>query len=221
MEISYISQNRKKNFFNFSLNLQILIFNVLFFVIFGILIWAKIIPIDFIALNPSYIFEGKYLWTFLTSIFMHAGIFHLIANMLSLIFVGSLIEKLLGKKRYFYFYLISGIFAGLLFVLSALIFKSDLNTYAVGASGALFGLIGLLIFLTPNLPVYLFFIPLPIKMKYAAPAMLILLLLISILWNLPVGNFAHLGGLIIGLVYGFYLKRKYPNKIKYLSKLYS
>jgi membrane associated rhomboid family serine protease len=221
MEISYISQNRKKNFFNFSLNLQILIFNVLFFVIFGILIWAKIIPIDFIALNPSYIFEGKYLWTFLTSIFMHAGIFHLIANMLSLIFVGSLIEKLLGKKRYFYFYLISGIFAGLLFVLSALIFKSDLNTYAVGASGALFGLIGLLIFLTPNLPVYLFFIPLPIKMKYAAPAMLILLWLISILGNLPVGNFAHLGGLIIGLVYGFYLKRKYPNKIKYLSKLYS
>jgi len=221
MEVSYLSNKKKRNIFNMSLNLKILIFNVLVFIVFEILIWAKIISMDFVALNPSNVLVGKYLWTFLTSMFMHAGIFHLFANMVSLIFVGSLVEKLLGKKRYLSFYLISGIFAGLFFVLSALIFKSDLNSYAVGASGALFGLIGLLIFLTPNLPVYMFFVPIPIKVKYAAPAMLILLWLISILGNLPVGNFAHLGGLIIGLIYGFYLRKKYPNKIKYISKLYS
>jgi len=127
------------------------------------------------------------------------------------------LEKLLGKKRYLSFYLIAGIFAGIVFVLSSQIFPGDLNTYAVGASGAIFGLIGILMFLTPNLPVYLMFIPIPIKMKYAAPGMLIVLWLISIGGDLPVGNVAHLGGLIAGVIYGLYLKKTFPNKVKYIS----
>ena len=55
-------------------------------------------------------------------------------------------------------------------------------------------------FLTPNLPVYVMFIPIPIKMKYAAPGMLILLWIISIAGNISIGNTAHLGGLIAGLI---------------------
>ena len=114
--------------------------------------------------------------------------------------------------------LIAGIFSGAFFVLASLIFPAEFNLYAVGASGALFGLIGLMIFLTPNLPVYMMFIPIPIKIKYAAPGMLILLWLISVAGNIPIGNTAHLGGLIAGLIYGFYLKIKYKNKVKAISK---
>jgi membrane associated rhomboid family serine protease len=153
--------------------------------------------------------------------FMHAGFFHLFVNMLSLLFVGNLVERLIGKRRFLLFYLLAGLFAGLFFVLTSLFLKSDFNAYAVGASGALFGLIGLLMVLTPNLPVYIMFIPIPIKMKYAAPAMLALLWIVSILGNVPIGNTAHLGGFIMGIFYGFYLKRKYKRKTTYISRLFS
>lgn len=217
-----INEKKKRNFFeNLSINNLLIGINVLAFIIFNILLLTKVITIDFIAIKPLNIFQGKYLWTFITSMFMHGGIFHLFVNMLSLFFVGSLTEKIIGKKRYLIFYLISGLFGGILFVLSAFIFKQDLVAYAVGASGALFGLIGLLMFLTPNLRVYVMFIPIPIKLKYAAPGMLILLWLISIAGNIPIGNTAHLGGLIAGIVYGIYLRTRYPNKIRLLNKRFS
>ena len=58
-------------------------------------------------------------------------------------------------------------------------------------------------------------------MKYAAPGILIVLWLISIAGNVPIGNTAHLGGLIAGLIYGTYLRKKYKNKTKYISKFFS
>jgi membrane associated rhomboid family serine protease len=218
----YNLNSRKRNVLSgFSMNSILIFINVVFFIVATILILVNTRFLDYIALKPSNILAGKYLWTFLTSMFMHGGLFHLFANMISLMFVGSFVQKILGAKRYLYFYLISGLFAGLLFVISGLIFSTDLNTYAVGASGALFGLIGVLMLLTPNQPVYLMFIPIPVKMKYAAPGMLIVLWLISIAGNVPIGNMAHLGGLISGLVYGIYLKKKFKKKTKYINKYFS
>ena len=217
-----VYSNKRRNFFkNFSVNTNLILINLVCFVVFTILLLLQIVSIDSIAIKPLNILGGKYLWTFLTSMFMHAGFFHIFANMLSLFFVGSLVEKILGAKRYLYFYLLSGLFASLFFVFSGLIFPNDLNAYAVGASGALFGLIGLLMFLTPNLPVYVMFIPIPIKMKYAAPGMLIILWFISVAGNIPIGNTAHLGGLISGLLYGFYLKQKFPNKLRNIRRMFS
>ncbi len=204
-----------------SLNTIFIIINVLAFILFTALISLKVVSIDVIAIKPSNILAGKYLWTFLTSMFMHAGFFHLLVNMLSLMFIGSLVEKIIGKRRYFWFYMLSGIFAGVFFVLMSLIFTGDFGLYAVGASGALFGLIGLLMLLTPNLPVYIMFIPIPIKMKYAAPGMLILLWIISVAGNISIGNTAHLGGLIVGLIYGLFLRTKYKNKTSYIRKHFS
>ena len=216
-----ISKGNTGIFSSLSVTSILILITVAAFIFFSILIAAGVIPLDFIAIKPSNILEGKYLWTFLTSIFMHAGFFHLFVNMLSLLFIGSLVEKILGKKRYFWFYMISGLLAGLFFVLSSLIFPSDFNTFAVGASGALFGLVGLLVLLTPNLPVYVMFIPIPIKMKYAAPGILILLWFISIAGNVPIGNTAHLGGLLAGLAYGIYLRNKYKKKTRYLNRYFS
>ena len=217
-----IGSNKKRGILErLSINNILIILNVVLFVIFTILISTKLVSINSIAIKPLNILQGKYLWTFITSMFMHAGFFHLFVNMLSLFFVGSLIERIIGRKRYLNFYLISGLFAGLLFVLSGLIFESDLNSFAVGASGALFGLIGLLMFLTPNLKVYVMFIPIPIKLKYAAPGMLVILWLISVAGNVPIGNTAHLGGLIAGLTYGFYLSKKYPRKTRAIRRQFS
>jgi uncharacterized protein len=212
-------KKRKNVFSDLSINTILISLNIICFLIF--LIIASKFGWDYIAIKPSNILQGNYIWTFLTSMFMHGGIFHLFVNMISLMFVGSLVERILGKKRYFWFYLLAGLFAGLVFVLLSLIFTVDVNTYAVGASGALFGLIGFLMLVTPNLPVYAMFIPIPIKMKYAAPGMLIILWLISIAGNVPIGNTAHLGGLIAGLGYGFYLRKAYKNKVRAISRHFS
>lgn len=217
-----ISSLKKRNIFeDLSANTWIIIINIITYFLFLSLINLKIIPIDFIALKPSNIIQGKYIWTFLTSMFMHGGVFHLFANMLSLFFIGSLVQRIIGKKRYIYFYLISGLFAGLFFVGMSLLFPQDFNAYAVGASGALFGLVGLLVLLTPNLPVYIMFIPIPIKMKYAGPGLVFALWFISITANLGIGNTAHLGGLIIGLIYGAYLRKKFPKKTHRISQMFS
>lgn len=213
-----LANNPKKRV---SMNFILIAVNVILFSVFSIFIYFKVLTIDAIALKPSNILSGKYLWTFFTSMFMHAGFFHIFANMFSMIFLGSLVEKLIGGKRYLIFYLISGLFAGLFFVALSFIFPSDFNSFAVGASGALFGMIGLLMLLTPNLKVYAMFIPIPIKMKYAAPAMLIVLWLISVFGNLPIGNTAHLGGFVLGLSYGLYLRNKYKKKTAYIRKYFS
>ena len=103
--------------------------------------------------------------------FMHASWTHLIFNMISLFFIGSFVEKLIGKKRYIWLYLIGGFVASLFFVslaglfgnslLGAKIFGSPLIP-AVGASGALFALGGLLSVLTPKMRVLVMFVlPLP------------------------------------------------------------
>lgn len=212
---------RRKSFFNKNATFLLLCINVLCFVVFSALIYFNSTFMDYIALKPANIINGLFIWTFLTSMFMHGGLFHLFANMLSLLFLGGFVEKILGKKRFISLYLISGLFAGIFFVVSSLFFVSDFNAYAVGASGALFALTGLLMLLTPNLPVYIMFIPIPIKMKYAAPAMLILLWVVSLLGDIRVGNMAHLGGFLVGIIYAVYLKSKYKNKTQYLSKYFS
>ena len=79
---------------------------------------------------------------------MHAGVGHLFVNMVSLMFIGNFVEKLVGKRRFVWLYFGGGIFAGVFFALIALATGTDLNVYAVGASGAIFALGGLLAVLT-------------------------------------------------------------------------
>ena len=217
-----IPTKKKRSFLGgLSVNSTIILINIVCFILFTFLLSSNIKFLDYIALQPSSILQLNYVWTFATSMFMHGGFFHLFVNMLSLFFIGSLVEKILGPKRYLWTYLATGLFAGLFFVFSSLIFTANFEVYAVGASGALFGLIGLLMLLTPDLPVYIMFIPIPIKIKYAAPGILILLWVISAVGDVPIGNTAHLGGLLLGLAYGIYLRKKYKNKTQYIRKQFS
>ena len=201
---------------------QIIFANVVAFLFFLILINSSDMDsvVSLLALKPSIILSGQNLWTFITSMFLHAGLGHLFVNMFSLMFIGSFVEKLIGKKRFLALYFASGILAGVLFVLIAAITGTDLNVYAVGASGAIFGLGGLLAVLTPRLPVLVFFI-LPMPMWIAMFFLMGVLWAMSLGLGLPIGNIAHLGGLLVGLAYGFYLKKKYPHKTKMIGKYFS
>lgn len=174
----------------------------------------------YVAIQPDGVINHFKIWTFITSMFTHGDLNHLLFNMLSLMFIGSFVERLLGKKRFLKFYFISGIVAGLLFVLVSILTNTDMNVYAVGASGAIFGLGGLLAVLTPKLPVLVFFV-IPMPMWAAMIGMLGILWILSIAAGLPIGNIAHLGGLLTGVAYGFYLKYKYPRKTRMISNYFS
>jgi len=258
-----LRQNRKGFLSSLGLTTQLIIVNIFFFIVFSILIAFNGEFIKYIALQPSAIANGQNLWTILTSIFMHAGIFHLFFNMFSLFFVGRFLEKLIGKKRFFWVYIISGLIGSLFFVLGGLIFGGP-NVAGVGASGAIFGILGVLAVLVPFSRIYLMAGPLiliilDVLLANFLPAnvmaivdvlinLLIIVMIFSILsfssrlrkfavplelpmWSLPIvaivplvvigffiplpiGNSAHIGGLVAGLIYGFYLTRKYKNKTK-------
>ncbi|MDH3353085.1 MAG: rhomboid family intramembrane serine protease [Nanoarchaeota archaeon] len=262
---------------------KLILINILTF--FGFLIFTSVVgeqkAATLIALQPASILAGKNLWTFITSMFAHAGLAHLFVNMFSLFFIGNFVEKLVGKKRFLAIYLASGIFAGLFFVVLSGLFGGNLlgarifgdpSIPGVGASGALFGLVGVLAMLTPRAKVYLIAGPLvaiilqfalggiitngafmgiismminiyfifsiftilsfnssmrkialPIEMPFwILPIVAIVpLIIIGLFISLPIGNMAHLGGLIAGLIYAYYLKEKYPKKTKMISSYFS
>jgi len=165
----------------------------------------------------------------MTSMFLHANIWHILANMISLFFVGSFLEKLIGKKKFFWLYLISGVVASLFFVflasafgsseLGARIFGSP-NIPALGASGAIFGLAATLMILAPKVKVYIMFIPIAMPLWLGMLIALFGLWLISSGFNLGIGNSAHFGGFIYGLIYGIYLRIKYRKKVQVLDKIF-
>jgi len=216
--------------FDLSITLWLIIINVVFFIFGFFLIIINQNYINLIALKPSNILQGKYFWTLITSMFMHAGIFHLLINMFVLFSLGSLTEKIIGRQRFLWFYIFSGLFAGLSFVILAGFFgNSQLGnalfgnpeTFAVGASGAIFAIAGLFIVLLPKIRFSIIFFPFFSLPGYImVPLVLSLTWLASIFGNLPIGNSAHLGGFLMGLIYGFYLRRKYKNKVKALERMF-
>lgn len=147
---------------------------------------------------------GRIIW----SMFMHADINHLFSNMLILFFLGSMIEKEIGHIRYTILYFLSGIGAGVLSVL----FKAMTNSMvpSLGASGAVFGLDGVLLAM-----VLLWNERLP----SVTPTRVVLMIVLSLYSGFIGGNIdnvAHVGGLIVGFLGGCVLcliqRRKYRNK---------
>jgi rhomboid protease GluP len=135
--------------------------------------------------------DGEW-WRLLTNVFMHGGLMHLLMNMYGLFFVGIFLEPLLGRLKYASAYLICGIAASY-----ASIWWHP-ATISIGASGAIFGLYGVLTaLLTTN----------KVDVKNRKGMLLICLPFIAI--NLLVGltggidNAAHIGGLLCGLIIGY------------------
>ena len=153
-------------------------------------------------------------WILLTSIFLHGSPMHLLFNMYALAIFGPLLEQKIGPARFLFIYLFSGIFAAF--------FSSFFYNSALGASGAIMGMLGVLIILMPDLPLLLFFvIPAPL---WLAGIIFAAVDILGVLFPSNVGNLAHLAGLGVGLGYGLLLRkqkkrfhRKFESK-KHLEK---
>ncbi len=166
----------------------------------------------------------------ITNMFLHdpKGLSHLLFNMFALWMFGTILENYLGSKRFLVFYLICGLGASFLIQLtvpySAAVFaksaaginamsesgmaatevmKAYKNEYsALGASGAIMGVMAAFGYLFPNTSMYVNMVPIPIKAKFVIPVF-ILIDLFGGLYQFAgdnVGHFAHLGGAIVGFL---------------------
>jgi len=150
-------------------------------------------------------------WTILTSMFMHGGIGHIIANMFTLYFLGSYLCNMIGDKRFLIVYFIGGIIGSFFFILFSLYTPlANPNSVVIGASGAIFAVCGAFTVLAPKLKVLVFPIPAPIPLWVAIiGGFLLMSFLPGVAWQ------AHLGGLIVGLVAGFFLRKRKRNIIMF------
>ena len=132
-----------------------------------------------------------------THMFAHGGFFHILFNMYALWMFGSVLERVWGPKRFLIFYFICGLAAGV-----AQMFAMDANGMAVGASGAIMGLLAAFAYLFPNTEFFILPFPFPIKAKY----MVAIYAAIDLFGGLHPGaadniaHFAHLGGMVMGFI---------------------
>ena len=136
-------------------------------------------------------------WTILTALFIHDGIYHILFNMLTLYFFGMYVLALVGETRFFLVYFIGGIVGNALFMLLAP------GSIAVGASGAIFALGGVLVVLVPRLKVMIFPLPIPMDLWISILISFLLLTFVAdVAWQ------AHLGGLLTGIAACYIFKRQ-------------
>ncbi|NBI28406.1 rhomboid family intramembrane serine protease [Chengkuizengella marina] len=175
--------------------------NVMMFIITFILsfFYGEVVSLFLLGalIYPSEISD---LWRIISSMFLHGGFEHLLFNGFSLFLFGPALERLLGKLKYSVVYFCSGIVGN---VISIAVYGTEL--FSVGASGAIYGLLGAYLFIV----VYL-------KHRIDPQSRTTVIVILSVgmiysLFNENVNIYAHLGGLAAGFVIFSLLIRKNHN----------
>ena len=150
--------------------------------------------VEYLALSWSTVMAEP--WTVLTSMFTHMDFMHLLANMITLYFYGSFLNRITGTQTFLWIYFGGGLLSAL-----AVLLLSHPMSYTIGASGAIFALGGALAVLVPMIKVFIFPIPVPMPLWVAILIGFLLLAFIpGVSWQ------GHLGGLLFGLAAGWYLR---------------
>jgi membrane associated rhomboid family serine protease len=144
-------------------------------------------------------------WTPFTYMFMHAGVFHILFNMLWLYWMGQIFEEYLGNKRTIGLYIFGGLAGGLLFVACYNLLpaftntNAALNTSVVGASASVMAIVVATATLLPNYTISLILIG-PVKLKWLV-LFYVVIDFLGIAGGNAGGEIAHLGGALLGFVY--------------------
>ncbi|MBQ3188449.1 MAG: rhomboid family intramembrane serine protease [Bacteroidaceae bacterium] len=167
-----------------------------------------------------------------TYMFMHGGVMHLFFNMFALFMFGRVLETVWGPRRFLTYYMLTGIGAGILQqIVQYIYFETSLSMYSgvtiapnvvismaeylnlwntVGASGAVYGVLLAFAMMFPNERLFIMPFPFPIKAKY----FVIMYGVIELISGLSpragdnVAHFAHLGGMLFGLILILYWRKK-------------
>ncbi len=160
--------------------------------------------VNYFALWPTKVLYMP--WQLVTAIFLHGGFMHYLVNMIVLFFFGAELERRVGGRKYLEIFFVSGIVGNLGYI--AFCYATHSFYPALGASGAIYGVMAALAVIAPEIRVLLFFfIPLSIR---AALLLFILYNLLSIPLSSVTGiaYSAHLAGILAGLYYGNKIGRR-------------
>jgi len=183
---------RRYNTFSLNAIWFLIIINVLIFIV----TLARPDAIFLLGLTPAYFWHQP--WTIITNLFVHGGFTHILFNMISLYFLGSFLIRLVGEKNFLKVYFAGGVLGNIFYILLGSPFS-----VGIGASGAIFSITGVLVAIAPKLPVIIFPLPIPIPLWVAIIIFLLLSFLMpGIAWQ------AHVGGLALGLIAGYFFKKK-------------
>ncbi len=164
----------------------------------------------YFGLIPAMVLQEGYVFQFLTYMFLHGSTIHILFNMYALFLFGMPVEQVWGSKKFLIYFFLTGIGAGItIFLLNLILRGSGFVIPTIGASGAVFGVLLAFGVLFPNATILLFFF-IPIRAKY-----LVILyggieffLLISSGGQSGISHIGHLGGLLFGLIFFLFDRRR-------------
>jgi membrane associated rhomboid family serine protease len=164
---------------------------------------------DYFSFIPAFAYSRP--WTFVTAIFLHADITHILFNMIALFFFGTYLEQRISKKNYILIFFIAGIIGNIGYSLST----PDATVPGLGASGAIYGIMGTLTVLTPTAVVYVYGIPMPM---FVAAILWFFVEFFGLFAPSDIAHGAHLGGLFVGIIIGFYFRWQLMKKNAFIFK---
>jgi hypothetical protein len=139
-------------------------------------------------------------WRLVTAIFLHGDLTHLFYNILALVLFGLILEQIIGRKRFYVLFFAGGIVAS---VAAALLYP-----FSLGASGAVFAVLGCLAVLRPRMTVWVYFFPMPMA---AAAVLWFLIDMVGLIAPSGIANAAHIAGLVFGVLFGLVIKRRHED----------
>ena len=143
------------------------------------------------------------LWRFLTAIFLHGSIVHLLSNLFALVFFGLILEKIIGSNKFLLVFLASGILANVVAI--------NFYPLSLGASGAIMGLIGALAVIRPLMGVWIYGMIVPM---FIASIIWVVVDAIGIFIPDNIGHIAHLSGIFFGIIFGIIFRTNYETRRK-------
>jgi len=134
-------------------------------------------------------------WRFLSAIFAHGSLVHLLYNLFALALFGSILEKIIGSRKFLLVFFASGIFANIIAV--------NFYSASLGASGAVYGILGALTIMRPGMFVWAFGFPMPM---FLAALFWIAGGVLGLFMPSQTGHIAHLSGIAVGFILGIFFK---------------
>jgi rhomboid protease GluP len=165
------------------------------------------------SLSWYYVINKNQYYRLITSMFMHANWSHLLNNMFVMLFIGANVERAVGKLKYLFIYFGAGILAGLTSICYNMwkengVFVFGDSVMAIGASGAIFGLVGALLYIV---------IANRGRLEQISTRQIIIFIVLSLysgIINAQVDQADHFGGFLSGIVLALILYRRHRKKLK-------
>lgn len=164
--------------------------------------------LKYVSLSQDIVFNLKHFWVWITHLFTHVSLFHLLFNMINLYWFGMIVEDLIGNRHLKFIFFLAGIFGGIFFLVSAqlLPWYHGQDVIAYGASSAIMGLIFAATAISPNYNLRLILFG-NVSIKYIALVLIVLDLLFIGQNDNSGGRAAHLGGAFFVYFYIFMLRQ--------------